>query len=302
MKQEVKLGSRKIQIVRVEHSFSILPKGAPAKAIRDEVTIKLGSEWKHGTRDIVRGLNREEEAKYLPQLIGLNGPKSEKWEEKALEHWANFGFTLPNNDVGIELEIGFKLDENSEVVPINLEDYIKYNWAIGLRKQVIGEYDDNILPQHVARIIDKGKKQDEKEQLFAKLKDVNRDFLKLIRSDDPKDRDKIDWILETMGGPEGDGLIITSLSPIQREMELEKVKEKNINKFSEILSDQFLELKATIRKAISYGVSQLKLEGNTYFYGNVALGELDGAIGYFSDPSHVRERQVLNEAVKQSKK
>lgn len=299
--KEVKIGSRKIQLVRVEKAFSILPKGEAAKSIREEVTLKLGSEWKRGTRDIVRGLSREEEALYLPQLIALNGPTSEKWEEKALEFWANYSITIPNNDDGITLEAGFK-KEGDKIEPINLGDYITFNWVSNLRKQVIGEFDDNILPEHVARIVDKARKQGESERIFELRKDIDREYLILVRSDDPTVRAKIDWILETKGGPEGEGMIITGMSPIQREMELEKVKNKDLVKFKEYVDDPHLELKALIRKAITYSISSLKLEGNTYFYGNIALGGLSDTIGWFSDPNNVRERQVISEMIKQSAK
>jgi hypothetical protein len=297
--RRVELGSRKVQIVRVE-KFNLIPKTAAAKSIRDEVTLKIGSQWKKGTRDIIRGLSVAEERKYLPKILGVSD-KSEKWEERTLEHWANYSVQIPNNESGIELETGFQVtmtgpnEDEKEITPINLSDYMSYNFCVQ-NGEVANEDEDNLI-LFSYRLVDKAKKQSEAEAEFTIKKDVDRQYLTLIRSTDPKERIKINHILEIIGGEYGDGIVTTSLSDIQKEMELEKVKNRDLMKFKEILEDKQLELKALIRNAISAG-SKLTLEGNTYFFGSKALGSLTDTIGYFNDPNNAKDRQIIIEALK----
>ena len=95
----VKVGSRKVNIKLVP-KFSILPSEPAAKFIRDEVTKKIGSTWKRGTRDILRAIEGVEESYYLPDLMGIR-VDSEQWNGKSREFWANSvsytHLTLPTN-------------------------------------------------------------------------------------------------------------------------------------------------------------------------------------------------------------
>lgn len=294
--KKVELGSRKVQIVRID-KFNLIPKTKEAQSIRDEVTLKIGSQWVLGTRDIIRGLSLEEEKKYLPTLLGISA-SSDKWQERTLTHWADYFIQIPNNTTGITLEVGFHVvttDGKEEILPINLIDYINYNFAKANGK-VAKEDEDNLILFDF-KMIDKARKQKEIEDEFATKKSVNGVFNKLINSTDTKDRAKIDWLLETKGGPNGDGMNIIGMTNTQKEMELEKLKEANVFTFEKLLEDRSLEMKAVIRKCISRGVGKVTLEGNTYFYGNKALGTLEQTIAYFSDPNNIRDRQIIQTAI-----
>lgn len=293
--QQVRIGSRKIKIVRIEH-FNLIPKTKEAQGIRDEVTLKIGSQWKVGTRDIIRGLSPEEERRFLPKILGV-GVSSEKWDEKCLLYWADFSIQIPNNDQGIILEAGYKIERTGageEIVPINLDDYMKYKFCLENGK-VANEDQDNPLVYDF-KIVDLAKDEEAKEKIHTAKKSIETVYLKLIQSNDSKERLKIDWILETIGGPDGKGISIAGLSDIQKEMKLEVIKNENLDEFIKVVNDEDLQFKAVLRKAVSVG--KLDIQGETYFYGNKAIGNLNDTIGYFKNPNNIKDYQIILQAIK----
>ena len=159
--QEVQLGSRKVKVIHFQKS-NFLPKGPEAKQIRDEVIKKISPGWKKGTKDVNRGLTREEELLYLPSLIGVK-PEAPDWENKTKLFW--FDLSIPIPAQGIEFEAGFKLKPNGiDAEPIDIIGYIYYNVA-RTHSRVANEDDDNPA-QYDFRIIDVAKKLMEEESEF----------------------------------------------------------------------------------------------------------------------------------------
>lgn len=290
--QTVRIGSRRIQL-KIVPKFNLLPQDPAAKALRDEVTKKVGSQWKSGSRDIIRGLSQEEEIKYLPAILGVKST-SDAWDAKVLEFWSNFSIEVPGTEDGIEFEAGFKISSTQEVSPIELEGYMKYNFCLANSK-VANEYEDNLIT-YTFQMIDKAQKQIASEELYSIRKEVDVDFIRLVRSTDMSERIKIDWILELYGGEHGHGISIHGLSDIQKEMELEKVKNEQTLLFGEILKDSKLEIKSLLRRAVTRG--ELVVEGNTYFLGNKMLGDITSAIHYYNDPNNSHARMILVEKLK----
>ena len=288
----VRLGSRMINL-RIVPKFDMLPKEPAAQSIRDEVVKRVGSQWKKGTRDVIRGLTSEEEVEFLPVLIGIK-PSSESWDEKTLEFWANFTVEVQNTPEGITFEAGLHRNKKQKIEPIDLEGYMKYNFCMA-NSQVADENEDNLINK-VFQMVDKAKKQIEEEEFYKRKKDIEVEYIKLIRSTNPEERAKIDWILEIYGGDTNKGINIIGMTDVQKEMALEKFKDKQLDLFIEILGDIQLELKSLLRKAVSRG--ELSIEGNTYFLGSKAIGDLKATLGYFSDPNHATERIILVERLK----
>lgn len=286
--RKVRIGSRKIQLITIKSKFSLLPKEPNAQTLRDEVIKKVGSQWKSGTRDIIRGLTQEEELKYLPSILGIK-PTSDDWDSKILEWWANFSIEVPGTEKGIEFEAGFQKSNKGETEPISLDGYMKYNFCKA-NSDVANEEEDNLITK-TFQLIDKAKVQIEAEQLFTIRKTVDREFLIIVRSTDLNIRRKIDWILEIHGGPDGIGMNISGLTDVQKEMALEEFKDKNLSKFGEIINDSSLETKALIQRATSVG--QLSLEGNTYFFGNKSLGNFKQTVAYYTDSNNQKDRLIL---------
>jgi len=99
--------SEKVSIRR--KPLSLLP-GDDADAVK----MKIGSSFKHGS--VLRGVTPQEEAVYLPELIGSD-PLKQDWAIKTKEYWQNISVEIPAGN-GKELEIGFKYPTKEKVQTI----------------------------------------------------------------------------------------------------------------------------------------------------------------------------------------
>lgn len=301
--QEVSLGSRKV-VIKLVPKFSILPKDPNAQFIRDEVTKKIGSTWKAGTKDIIRGLSAREAEFYLPAILGVR-KESEQWNEKVKEYWANFVIEIPNDTKGVELEVGFKLTSlnipDSNVEPINLEDYIKFQFAKEHSSvATTPEQLDNMFI-HTYYVIDKGLEIEKEQAAYQGRRLANKLFNTLIESKDEAAKNKIDWILETVGGPKQLGINVDNLSSAQKELELEKTMNQDLSRFIEIVEDKHLATKALLRKAIGYGL--ILQDGNSYFIENKVIGSSQKeAIGYLENTANQKDKLLIIERLKSYRK
>lgn len=294
--KQVTLGTRKVTI-KLVNKFSILPKDPGAKFIRDEVTKKIGSSWKSGTRDVIRGLSAEEEEFYLPGILGIR-KESDQWNQKVLDFWCNFFIEVPIEG-GVTLEIGFlKNPRTQKVEPISLDDYMKFNFCMehGAVASTPEQLENKFIYDFF--LVDTAKEQETAEQTFILSKKIDRLFIKLVESTETKDKVKIDWILETSGGENGVGINISALSDVQKQMELEKLKDQDLFRFQELITDPSLETKALIRKAVTYGI--IIQDGNSYFLDSKVIGStLQQAVGYLENPANQADKLLVTERIKQ---
>jgi len=295
---KVRIGSRIIRIELIK-KHDMLPKDPAAQHIRDEVTKNIGSQWKSGTKDIIRGLSRSEEIMFLPNILGLK-PEHANWDTATKEFWANFKVPVTAGD-GIELEAGFKFKDNSaeEAEPISVDGYMSYQFAQA-NSNVANEDEDNPVT-YTFRLIDTAQQDIKDEQAFSVRKIVDRMFNKLLNDADAGDADAvntIDWIIETIGGDKGLGDTIYGMSGVKKQLEVEKIKDKSPVAFKEAILDKDLETKALIRKGVKY--SKIRHEGTAYFIGNKAMGNGERqAVLWLNDPNNSDEKVMLIAAIKQ---
>lgn len=299
--KEVKLGSRVVKLLQVK-KFSLLPKGEQAKTIRAEQVKKVGSQWRRGTRDIIRGLSEEEENFYMPKILGIAASHSE-WNDRLTEFWANYSVLVPYGDTesdgGLDLEVGFRVT-GVRVEPINLKSYMSFNFCKENSDVAITDKELENTFNKIFYIIDKAKNAVNEEEKFVRMKSINRIFNQLISSTSVNDKQKIAWILETSGGQNREGINVTQLSDVQREMWLERLKEDSPEEFYKIVTDTHLETKALIRTAVELG--HLDLEGNSYFLGGKVIGSnLMDTVGYFNNPANQKDKLIIVERIKSSK-
>jgi hypothetical protein len=295
--REVRIGSRKVR-VEIIPKFNMLPKDPKAKQIRNEVIKKVSSTWKAGTKDIIRGLNHAEEQLYLPNIIALK-PSHDDWVTRVYEYWANFAYAVPVEG-GVTLETGFRLKGNAQIgwtgEPINVTDYIKYNFAKE-NAMVAPEDADNMIT-YTFKIIDTSADALREEQTFSLRMQVDRLFFKLV--DESKtiesEKAKIDHILETIGGDKGLGVSVYNWTDIQKQVELEKVKNRNLGAFKAILDDRYLENKSIIKKGVTF--KKIVEESGTYFYNGKGMGRtLNEACLWLDDPANSYDKIILLEAI-----
>lgn len=296
----VRLGSRIVEIHQVP-KFSLLPKGPEARTIRSEQIKKIGSQWKKGTRDIIRGLSDEEELVYMPKLLGVQ-TTSDNYNDVVKNYWLDFGIEVPPSDLtelGVEIEVGFKEFPigSGKAVPISLDGYMKYNFCQASSDVATTDVQLDNPFLFTFFIVDKARRVMDEEGKFERMKGINRLFSQLVASDDQDTRNKIQWILETEGGEDGVGINVSNFSPLQREMELEKFKNAKPTRFEELIKDPNLEVKALIRKAVE--VSVLVQEGNSFFLDSKVIGStLLDAVGYLSNPANQTDKLIIIERLK----
>ena len=294
--REVRIGSRKVRI-EIIPKFNMLPKDPKAKQIRNEVLKKISSTWKAGTKDIIRGLNHVEEQLYLPNVIALK-PSHDEWVTRVYEYWANFGFVVPVEG-GVTLETGFKLKglaPNYGAEPINVTDYIKYNFA--RENAFVAPEDADNLITYTYRIIDTSADAVREEQTFSLRMQVDRLFFKLVDESRTieSEKAKIDHILETVGGEKGLGVSVYNWTDLQKQVELEKVKNRNLGAFKAILDDRYLANKSIIKKGVTF--KKIVEESGTYFYNGKGMGRtLNEACLWLDDPANSYDKIILLEAI-----
>lgn len=300
--KEVRIGSRQVRIERIPDKRSMLPKEKNASFFRNETIKRIGSEWKTGTRDCIRGLNGEEEQIYLPRLIGSK-PDHPDWEKAVKNYWWDYGIDVPHSETpgegGVLLEIGFKM-ENGKPVPINIKDYIDYNFAKE-SKLVAPEGDDNPLV-YVFRLIDLGQEEEKEEAVFLIRKQADRAYLKLLKdafeTKLQEAQATVDNILETTGGEKGKGISIYGMSDVKKQLALEKVKDRDFAGFLKLVEDPTLGLKALIAKGVTF--QRIIKEGETYFYNSKMMGRsLKDAVLWLQDLNNSEDRTILTEALSQ---
>ena len=293
----VRIGSRKVRI-EVIPKFSMLPKDPKAKQIRSEVLKKISSTWKRNSKDIIRGLNNVEEQLYLPNIVALK-PEHDNWVSVVYEFWANYGFVVPI-DGGVTLETGFRLKGNATIgytaEPINVTDYIRYNFAKE-NTFVAPEDADNTIT-YTYKIIDMSADAIREEQTFSLRMQVDRLFYKLL--DEARtiesEKAKIDHIIETHGGEKGQGTSVINWTDVQKQVELERIKNKNLAGFKAIIDDRYLANKAIIKKGVTF--QKIKEESGTYFYNGKAMGRtLIEACLWLEDDANSYDKLILLEAI-----
>jgi hypothetical protein len=277
---DVELGSHIVVLNQVE-KFNLLPKEPQAQYLRDSIVRNIGSEWRKGTRDVIRGLTPQEEEMYLSKIIGIS-PNSEEWNEKTQEFWADFKVAVPT-DKPLQLEIGFTKDGN-KVVPINLNDYMKYNFA-KLSSKVAWRKD---------QVINKATY----DFYMEDLREIKQRDISEYETRNVNEKAKIDYLLNLLGTQ-----FIGKMTDADKEMALEKIKDDDNKAFLEAISDINLEAKSLLAEAVKYGI--IVVTGNSYWYDNLLLGDnYEETLGYLlaKEPEKAKTKQVIQFKIKEYRK
>lgn len=262
----------KARIYRRETLFVKFP-----KELKTDIKRKIGSTWVSDTKDILRGLSKDEEIEFLPDIIGVR-PNSEQWNSAVREYWLNYVIDVP--EAGLELIIG----KGEDGKPLNLPDYIAYNFAN--KHVLVASTKDQLLnkeafPYYMVN------SQDED----AKIKSAyevgvlaDRAFTALVEKNQ---EDKARWVYDIVRERDN------PINPPEQDMMimLKSIKDKNPQKFVEAMRDKNLETKFLINQFIRAGV--LTKEGNTYFNADQSLGVESELIAYLETPTNQQEKLKL---------
>lgn len=299
------------QVVSAQQSSWTLP-----KSIKDDNTKRIGSSWKRGTRDVVRGLDEEEERRYLPKIIGVP-PTSESWDAKVLDYWRNFGIIVPKG-AGVPLNVGmkkgtyFKLNEKGMrveekgVVPISLEDYICYN--ICKQHKDVATSEADLLNKDFFKyyITDHKVEKKEEGEKYQERKKATRIFQKLIEPIDTNgtiNEEKIDWVLEICkrnSKSQFHNKSYKAFTTEEKEIALENEVKMNPEVFIKVVTDPNLEDKAFVGKLLEVGI--LERHGNSYVQDNeVVGGSLKELLAYMKNNNNSQTIVQWRERLKATK-
>lgn len=248
-----------------------------------EANRKIGSSFRSGSRDVLRGLTPEEEDKYLPEILGV-GPSEPGYRAAKQNFWADMSITVESGE-GTRLEVG--IDARNE--PINLSDWITWKFA-GKHSDVAANEEAVNDSQCKYFLHDPQAKQlvDADARRYRKL--AQTAFIQM-----GDDNAKMRQVLRLLGF---DTRMLTPELEAA-ELALEKFVDKMPKEFLEIVSDTNLEMKAFLEEAVSARVIE-KL-GNIYMDGDQVLGHtMKEAVAYLTDPVQSKTLTVLKARLEQS--
>jgi len=260
------------------------------KELLPEAVEKVGSEFKPGTRDCIRGLNPIQERKLLPVMLGLQ-PTDGEFPLRARDFWADFSFK-PTAE-GVKLNVAtvknIEIVEGKEVEyesPVNVEDYIAYQMCLQ-SSRVAKSVEDAEAGDLPFIMIDLSEAKRIEEEAFALEEQVAIAYARLVK--EPRNDDeakaaeiKLDQLI-LMLKPLTEHFDFSS-SMSAKKMFIFKVKETDKRGFLELVNNPNLETVALLRRSLEMG--QITLEGENYFLGNVNLGPNKSAISWLSNPEN----------------
>lgn len=259
------------------------------KNMRSEVSRKIGSEFDKSngmtSRDLIRGLSATQERIYLPKLIGISANHQE-FADRAKDYWSDF--TIIPTVKGLRLNIATnsqEIDGETVEVPVNLDDYMVYKFAMSSSKVAKTPEELDNLSFYDFYLEDLSEVKAKQEKDFDAKKRAAISFAR-IASKFEDNETKINWLLELT---KEEGVFFDEAMPrVDKEMQLYDLADKRPVLFNAYLDDKNIEHKALLTKAITYLV--VVKEGNDYFYDSENLGSETAAISWLTNP--VKSAQV----------
>ena len=288
---------------------------------------RIGASLSKGG-DVVRGLNFEEEKKYLGEIIGVS-PSSQDWQKATRAYWCNITQEVPADEFGLELEVGFlypddaaaekgreeEAAENAKAIamfekdldytiqfdvrqkvgqPINLRDYILYRHCLVYNQCANSPKLVNKSPKIRFYLYSR-----EAAQADAAIKVKMRQKAYTMYLELVGDRGKVDNVIHVLKDviqryndkPTNVEKIDVS-TDIGKDVALEKLANEFPERLIAVASDVDLSLKAFIERAIGAGELKRLANTDTIIYGdNTPIGNsVNEAVAYLKSEDN---REVL---------
>lgn len=242
---------------------------------------KIGSALK-GTMHL-SGLTREEEARWLPDIIGVT-PTNSEWGKKLAQYWNNISALVPDGE-GRKLNV--TLGENKE--PVNVNDYILYRYCLVYGR--VANKKEEIRKSPKIRFYlfnEKEEKQDKvslmktrlnaRKIIFALLEDSTRfnAVLKIFSNETT--------LLTKIGLPI---INIDKASDDDKQLMLDSIATNpiTINRFIEVANDKNLITQSFIEDCIFYKKLQRVPNTSTILRGSLTIGNtVTEAIAFLGNP------------------
>lgn len=238
---------------------------------------------------IVRGLSDEEERKYLPRLLSIQ-PTSVDWDKKTREYWCNMSFVVAPAG-GTALEKGL----NDKGEPINLQEYIRYRFAMAHPKVAKTQAAFNSDPETMFYIYDPVEEKQVKYDALQVKKDAFTAFMKLTQG---KNADlKVDAVLRVMVAQAGGSMsVLHSNDQAAKELALNSFMENSPVKFIQTCEDPNVETRAFVEECIE--ANALRREGKSILFIDTVIGATtEEAVHFLNDKRNSETRAILTAKV-----
>lgn len=278
----------------------------------DESIIKIGASWRE--KSVLRGLEAEEESRWLPKIIGTQ-VTSPNWEAEAANYWKNISRVVPltNKDGsgGLELEVGLRYksqedydtDQNApreegavinpKGEPISMADYILWRYCLRYSRVANSIEDINKSPKIEMYLFSREKDIKDKKASFELRKKASQLLYKRLN-----ERDWVDHILRLLIVQDGEAKVtIKDLSTItddEKDIMMDNYANKNPGLFLSLGEDRNLELKSFVEICIALGLlhriantNSVSMDGNTI--GNT----MDEVVTFLRNPENQHSLATL---------
>lgn len=262
------------------------------KDMQGDKNIPLQSEFKTGTRDLIRGFRPDIERIVLPPLIGVQANDA-AYASKARDFWADFSVSPSEEGLRLNIatekksigkrEIAGKLEDILEDFPVNPEDYM--TWQIALQSSRVAK--DPLDIESGAfdfSLIDLEEQNKQEVEVFENIEKAEEAYNKLIANlDVESNMEKLDMVLELMRD-KSEAIEVTDLALIDKKMRLRDIRNSQPIKFVSTVSDPSIATKAKIVRMYNNGV--ITKEGDEYFDGAINIGKGKVAVAWFEKPEN----------------
>lgn len=286
---------RKAIVFAVMKPFAISADNKDLTILYNDKTKSYSGGFKDGQP--MRGIPLEMEAKIpaFAQTIATT-PTSDQWFKEVNDYWAEFTYPIKFGKIinketvgGTEIDASYE-EQDGKVYPKNLRDYCLYEMLVQDRHVAKDKdaYSDSL--NYAYFLVDKGQElQDEKDGIDLKREYITKLSKVLDEYDAPKLRIVISGLMED--GESIFGLKSLSLGQLQKRlMDLGGDKQ---SKFLLAIKDKELTLKARIKELVEASI--LVISGNTYFYLNESIGDLDDMLRYMKSPDNTQTLEKMKQ-------
>ena len=290
-------------------------KGLPG----DDVTLhnlKIGSALKGSGGGILRGLNFEEEKKYLPEIINIS-PTDNEWRKMTQDYWNNISVVIPADGTTIDklqgkvldFTVSFKnkqekdnfeealkfetkaqiISEHGEVIE-GIANYVLFRYALVYSKVANSVEDIDKSAKILFYLYSKQTQTKLEHKSFKKRNEALAEFIKVLPNEG-----KINAILMLF---EQDLASYETLE--DKHLALEALVKTKPATFLSYIKDENLSIKAAIKKAVEAGIINNPPNTTTFYYGGNnehTLGTtLENAVLYLK--SEEQKNKQIWEAIK----
>jgi hypothetical protein len=275
------------------------------KKLRDEESRPsyIGSEFiAAGGSAVLRGLNNNQERFYGSTLINKS-PKDTNFDEIMTHFWADFRVTVPKD--GLKLDASYKITTkviDGERVefeePININDYMRANFAMKNSRVAFYKEEKDNKSLYDFIMLDLSEAQRIKESVFELETLALTAYADLVKEvTEGKDNEKIHFLLDVLQNSRDN---FFGLSVKDKLMKLKDIMNASPVEFYKAITDKKLSLKSRFFRLVQ--TRTIILEGETYFYDDIALGTKNEALAFLEDAtkSPIVSKMIarLNEALK----